>query len=32
MEIAWQTDLEVVLAAANAQQRPVLMDFSAVPS
>jgi len=32
MEIAWQADVDAVLAAAGAQQRPVLIDFTAAPS
>jgi hypothetical protein len=31
MEIAWMTDLEAALEKAKAQQRHVLLDFSAAP-
>ncbi len=31
MEIAWRHDVERVLDEAKAQNRPVLLDFSAAP-
>ena len=31
MEIQWRHDVEQVLRDARAQQRPVLLDFSAAP-
>jgi hypothetical protein len=31
MEINWRHDVDTVLAEAQAQQRPVLLDFSAAP-
>ena len=31
MEIAWRHDIDQVLDDARAQQRPVLLDFSAAP-
>lgn len=31
MEIKWRHDYDNVLAEARAQQRPVLLDFSAAP-
>jgi hypothetical protein len=31
MQIQWRHDIDQVLADAKAQQRPVLLDFSAAP-
>lgn len=31
MEIRWRHDVDTVLAEAQVQQRPVLLDFSAAP-